>query len=142
MCRHCWQPIQFFQLPLKLPTPMSLELQIFVAFCKQKTLSFQATFANWFRFIFSRLKAWKLLHRYLNCHDLLIDILIGTYLWFIIKWLEWFFELWPFAYSYFDCTTWFLFDWEGIEHVNLWVIFDFIRVMVDLVLYDVILIIS
>jgi hypothetical protein len=48
----CWQPIKFFQLPLKLSTPMSLELQIFVAFCKQKTLSLQATFANWFRFSF------------------------------------------------------------------------------------------
>jgi hypothetical protein len=48
----CWQPIQFFQLPLKLPTPMSLELQISVAFCKQKTFLFHATLANWFRFSF------------------------------------------------------------------------------------------
>jgi hypothetical protein len=30
----CWQPIQFFQLPYKLPTPLSSELQIIVAFCK------------------------------------------------------------------------------------------------------------
>ena len=72
MCHHCWQPIQFFQLPSKLPTPMSLELQISVAFCKQKTFLFHATFANWFRFIFSRLKAWKLLHRYLDCHSILL----------------------------------------------------------------------
>ena len=38
---------------------------------------------------------------------------------------------------YFDCATWFL--WYGIEHIKLWVIFDFIRVMVDLVLYNEIL---
>jgi hypothetical protein len=49
---HCWQPIQIFQLPLKLPTPMSLELQISVAFCKQKTFLFHATFAIGFDLFF------------------------------------------------------------------------------------------
>jgi hypothetical protein len=36
----------FFNCPKKLPTPMSLELQIFFAFCKHAIFSFQVTFAN------------------------------------------------------------------------------------------------
>jgi hypothetical protein len=38
---------------------MSLELQISVPFCKQKTFLFHATFANWFRFSFHDWKREK-----------------------------------------------------------------------------------
>jgi hypothetical protein len=44
----CWQPIQFFLLTYKLPTPMSSELQIVVASFKQTIFSFLATLANLF----------------------------------------------------------------------------------------------
>jgi len=66
---------------------------------------------NWFRFIFSWLKAWKLIHCYLNCHELLIDILIDTYLWFII-WLRRSFKLW-------HCFLW-LRDLVIIRLIRLW----------------------
>jgi hypothetical protein len=41
-----------FSIALKAAYTYVYELQISVAFCKQKTFLFHATFANWFRVIF------------------------------------------------------------------------------------------
>ena len=85
-----------FPLPYKLPTPIVSWTSSYRRILQIDDVLISCDNCNLVSIQFSRLKAWKLLHRYLNCNDILINILIGTYLWFIIKWLEWFFELCPF----------------------------------------------
>ena len=84
---------------------------------------------------FSRLKAWKLLHRYLDCHSILLIFWKALYHWFIM-WLKRFFS----NYDVFTLIA--QLDFYLIDKALSMLIYELylvIKVMVNLVLYDVIL---
>ena len=108
MCRHCWQPIQFFLIALK----SCLHLLVPYTTSHRRILQQDIVFiscdnCNLISIQFSQLKVWKPLHRYLDCYHLLKD----TYLCFSFKWLEYSFKPYPFIYSYFDCAFWLMRFW-------------------------------
>jgi len=90
-----------FSIALKAAYTYVYELQISVAFCKQKTFLFHATFANWFRVIFHD---WKRE----NSPIILWTVMIYSLIFWLVLTFGLFFELCPFACYHSDCATWFL----------------------------------
>ena len=77
----------FFYCPISCLHLRLLNFKLTSHFANKRCFHFVRQFANWFSFSFHECKRENS-SIVLNCHDLCIDILNGTYLWFITKWLE------------------------------------------------------